>query len=52
LIDENTIVITKTDSMDEGTIAILADKSANDLKKELKREIKNKDTKVRIVLEI
>ena len=52
LSDEKTIVINKTDSIDEGTAAILANKSANDLKEELREKVKKSSTKVRIILEI
>ncbi|MDI6825910.1 MAG: DUF371 domain-containing protein [Candidatus Aenigmarchaeota archaeon] len=50
--DKNDIVIKKTDSIDSKTMAILADKSAYDLKEELKKKLKKKETKIRIVLEI
>ena len=52
LSDEKTIVIDKTDSIDDRTVAILSDKSANDLKKELKEKIKNKDAELKIIFEI
>lgn len=46
------IVIRKSDFIDERTLAILADKAACDLKKELVEKLKNPDTKVKITLEI
>jgi hypothetical protein len=52
LSDEECIVITKTDSIEKGTIAIFADKSASDLGKALKEELKNENEKIKIVLEI
>lgn len=50
--DKNDIIIEKTDFIDDKTLVILADKVAHDLKDELKRKLKNKDTKIRILLEI
>ena len=49
---EENIVIRKDDKIDEATIAILADKAANDLKDELKEKLKNSSTKVKIKIEI
>jgi hypothetical protein len=50
--DENTIVINKTDLINEGTVVILANKAAHDLKEELREKIKNENTKIKILLEI
>jgi hypothetical protein len=51
-IDEKNISIQKTDFINERTLAILADKSACDLKEELVKKLKSSSTKVKIVLEI
>ncbi len=52
LTDERSIVIQKSDFVDEKTLAILADKSACDLKKELINKLKKTGTKIKINLEI
>ena len=52
LTDERSIVIQKSDIINEKTLAILADKSACDLKKELARNLKKTKTKIKIHLEI
>jgi hypothetical protein len=46
------IVIRKSDFIDERTLAISADKSASDLKENLIEKLRNKNTKVKITLEI
>jgi hypothetical protein len=46
------IVIRKDDFIDSRTLAILADKSANELKQELVEKLRNENTKVKIILEI
>jgi hypothetical protein len=50
--DKNDIIIEKSDFIDNKTLAILADKVAHDLKDELKRKLKNKNTKIKILIEI
>lgn len=52
LTDENNIAIQKSDFVDEKTLAILADKSACDLKKELVEKLKNSGMKIEIIFEI
>jgi len=52
LSDKNTIIIDRGDFIDNRTMAILSNKSANDLKKELKEKIKGKNTKITIIFEI
>lgn len=52
LTSENNVVITKSDFIDGKTIAILADKAACDLKRELIKKLKDSKTKVEIRLEI
>jgi hypothetical protein len=49
---EEDIVVRKSDYIDERTLAILADKSANELKQELVEKLRNPNTKVKITLEI
>lgn len=46
------IVVRKSDYIDERTLAILADKSASELKQELVEELRKPNTKVKITLEI
>ena len=46
------IVIRKGDFIDDRTLAILADKAANELKQELIEKLRNENTKVKITLEI
>jgi len=46
------IVVRKSDYIDERTLAILADKSASELKQELVEELRKPNTKVKIILEI
>ena len=46
------IVIRKSDFIDNRTLAILADKAANELDQDLVDELKKGDTKVKIILEI
>jgi len=46
------IVVRKSDYIDDRTLAILADKSANELKQELVEKLRNPNTKVKITLEI
>lgn len=45
------IVIRKSDVIDSRTLAIFADKSANELKQELIEKLRNENTKVKIILE-
>jgi len=52
LTDENNIAIQKSDFVDGRTLAILADKSAHDLKKEIVKKLKKINTKVEIKLEM
>ena len=52
LTNEKNIVITKSDFIDGRTLAILADKAACDLKKELVKKLKNRKNRVDIKLEI
>lgn len=52
LIDEKDVIIRKNDFIDKATLAILADKAANELKKDLVEMLKSEDTKVKITLEI
>jgi len=51
LTDEKDIVVRKTDFIDDRTLAILADKAASDLNKELIEKMKNPKTKIKITLE-
>lgn len=46
------IVVRKNDFIDNRTLAILADKSANELKQELVEKLRKENTKVKITLEI
>jgi hypothetical protein len=50
--DDKDIVIEKTDAVDDKTLAILSDKAASDLKEGLRKKLKNKNTKIKIILEI
>ena len=52
LTDANEIVVRKSDFIDGKTVAILADKSANEFSKEMKKALKNPKTEVKITLEI
>jgi len=52
LTNEKNIVITKLDFIDGGTLVILADKAACDLKKELRKKLKDRTAKLKIVLKI
>lgn len=52
LVDEKDVVIRKNDFIDKATLAILADKSANELKQDLVEKLKSGNTKVKITLEI
>jgi len=49
---EEDIVVRKSDYIDNRTLAILANKSANELKQELVEKLRYSDTKVKITLEI
>lgn len=51
LSDKKEIVFRKDDMTDDKTLAILADKTACELKEELRRKIKNKKTKIKILIE-
>jgi len=51
LSDEEDIIIRKSDFIDGGTLAILANKGAHDLKRELIDKLKNRRTVVRIIFE-
>lgn len=46
------IVVRKSDFIDNRTLAILADKSANELKQELVEKLRNLEMKIKITLEI
>ncbi len=46
------VVIRKSDFIDDRTLAILADKTANELKQDLVEKLRNSETKVKITLEI
>jgi len=46
------VVIRKDDFIDSRTVAILADKSANELKQELVEKLRNSNSRVKITLEI
>lgn len=46
------VVIRKTDFIDNRTVAILADKAASDLKRDLVEMLKSSETKIKITLEI
>ncbi len=50
--NDKAVVVRKDDVIDGRVIAILADKSAADLKKDLTEKLKNPKTKVKITLEI
>jgi len=50
--NDNAIVIRKDDYIDGRVVAILADKSASDLSKELLEKLRDRNTKVKITLEI
>ncbi len=52
LSDEKSIVIRKSDFIDRRTLAILADKAACDIKREIIEKMKNPQTKMRIIFEI
>jgi len=51
LTNEKEIVVRKTDFIDDRTLAILADKAANELKKELIEKLKDSKKEVKITLE-
>lgn len=46
------IVIRKGDYIDNRTLAILADKAANEIKQELIEKLRNSETKVKIIFEV
>ncbi len=46
------IVIRKSEFIDKRTLCVLADKSADELKRELIEKMKNPETEIRMVLEI
>lgn len=52
LIDANEIVVRKSDFIDGKTMAILANKSANEFSKGIKEKLKDPKTKIRITFEI
>lgn len=52
LSDEKSIVVRKSDYIDKRTLAILSDKAACDIKREIVEKMKNPQTKMRIILEI
>ncbi|MEM5790882.1 MAG: DUF371 domain-containing protein [Candidatus Aenigmatarchaeota archaeon] len=52
LSDEKSIIVRKSDYIDKRTLAILSDKSACDIKREIVEKMKNPQTKMRIVLEV
>jgi hypothetical protein len=52
LTSQEDIVIRKSDFIDGRTLAILADKAACDLKKELAEKLKNPETKIKVTLEV
>ena len=52
LTDANEIVVTKSDLIDGKTVAILSDKSANQLSKTMKEKLKNPKTKIKITFEV
>ncbi|MEM5802017.1 MAG: DUF371 domain-containing protein [Candidatus Aenigmatarchaeota archaeon] len=52
LTDSKNIVIRKDDKIDEKTLAIMADKSADELNQELIRELRKSENRVKIILEV
>ena len=52
LTDANEIVVRKSDLIDGKTVAILANKSANELSQALKEKLKDPKTEVKITLEV
>ncbi len=52
LTDANEIVVRNSDLIDGKTVAILANKSANDFSKEMKDKLKDPKTEVKITLEV
>jgi hypothetical protein len=52
LTNKEEIVIRKDSSIDSGTIAILADKAANELNQNLIEKLRNPNTRIKITLEI
>jgi hypothetical protein len=52
LSDANEIVVRKSDLIDGKTVAILADKSANEFSTSMKDKLKNPKTEVKITLEV
>lgn len=52
LIDANEIVVRKSDLIDGKTVAILADKAANELSGTMKKKLKDPKTEVKITFEI
>ena len=52
LTNDTSIVVRKSDFIDDRTLAILANKAANDIKRELIEKMKNPKQKMRIILEI
>ena len=51
LSDKKEIIIRKNDLTDDKTLAILADKAACELKEELRNKVKNKKTRIKILIE-
>lgn len=52
LTDGNEIVVRKSDAIDGKTVAILADKSANNFSKSMKEKLKDPKTEIKITFEI
>ncbi len=52
LTDEKSIVVRKSDFIDRRTLAILSDKAAFDIKREIVERMKDPNTKMKITLEI
>lgn len=52
LTDSNYITINSTDVIDSSTVAIVADKSAADLDRDIVERLKDPNSKIRIVLEV
>lgn len=52
LTSKNDIIIRKDDFIDENTLAILSDKSASELRNEVKEKLRNGNAKIKITFEI
>ncbi|MCD6403528.1 MAG: DUF371 domain-containing protein [Candidatus Aenigmarchaeota archaeon] len=52
LTDKDSIVVRKSDFIDERTLAIMSNKAAKDINRKLLEKMKNPDQKLRVVIEV